>query len=168
MTAVKNVLDRALSWCCIVLFAVLVLDVGWQVFTRQVLNSPSGWSEELAKYLFIWLGLLGGAWVFGERGHVAADLAVQRMPEKVQRVTAVLVQLSTLAFAVLALVWGGYRVVHLTWDQTLTGLPVNVGWMYLALPISGVITAFYSVYHMIYISKGDEVAIDTEAETALS
>ena len=168
MTAAKKVLDSVLSWCCIVLFAALVLDVGWQVFARQVLDSPSGWSEELAKYLFIWLGLLGGAWVFGERGHVAADLAVQRMPEKIQRVTAVLVQLSTLAFAALVLIWGGYRVVHLTWDQTLTGLPLNVGWMYLALPISGVITAIYTVYHMIAISKGDEVAIDVEAETALS
>jgi len=167
VTPVKQVLDRVLSWICIVLFAALVLDVGWQVFARQVLNAPSGWSEELAKYLFIWLGLLGGALVFGERGHVAADLAVQRAPESVQRVTAVLVQLSILAFAALTLIWGGYLVVRLTWDQTLTGLPVNVGWMYLALPISGVITAFYTVYHLIHISTGDEVAIDPDAETAL-
>jgi TRAP-type C4-dicarboxylate transport system permease small subunit len=168
MTAVKNMLDRVLAGCCVVLFAALVLDVGWQVFARQVLDAPSGWSEELAKYLFIWLGLLGGAWVFGERGHVAADLAVQRMPERVQRVMAVLVQLCTLTFAVLVLIWGGYQVVHLTWDQTLAGLPGKVGWMYLALPISGVITAFYNVYHVIYIGKGDEAAIDSEAETALS
>jgi TRAP-type C4-dicarboxylate transport system permease small subunit len=168
MTVVKNVLDRVLGWCCVALFAVLVLDVGWQVFTRQVLDSPSGWSEELAKYLFIWLGLLGGALVFGERGHIAADLAVQKAPPVVQRITAVLVQLSTVVFAGLALIWGGYRVVHLTWDQTLSGLPVNVGWMYLALPISGVITAFYSLYHIIHISKGDEVPIDPDAETVLS
>jgi TRAP-type C4-dicarboxylate transport system permease small subunit len=168
LPAVKHGLDRGLSWICVVLFAALTLDVGWQVFTRQVLDSPSGWSEELAKYLFIWLGLLGGALVFGERGHIAADLAVRKLPEKAQRVTAVLVQLSTLSFAALALIWGGYRVVHLTWDDTLSGLPVNVGWMYLALPISGVITAFYSIYHLIYISTGDEVAIDPDAETALS
>lgn len=168
MTLLKNVLDRVLIWICVVLFAALVLDVGWQVFTRQVLNSPSGWSEELAKYLFIWLGLLGGALVFGERGHVAADLAVQRAPEKVQRVTAVVVQIAILAFAVLALIWGGYRVVHLTWDQTLTGLPVNVGWMYLALPISGVITVIYTVFHVIHISTGEEIAIDPDAETSLA
>ncbi|GLY17978.1 C4-dicarboxylate ABC transporter permease [Kineosporia sp. NBRC 101677] len=168
MTALKSVLDRVLTWICVVLFAALVLDVGWQVFARQVLNAPSGWSEELAKYLFIWVGLLGGALVFGERGHVAADLAVQRAPEKVQRVTAVLVQIAILAFAILALIWGGYRVVHLTWDQTLTGLPVNVGWMYLALPISGVITVVYTIYHMIHISTGDEIAIDPDAETSLA
>lgn len=168
MTLLKNALDRVLIWICVVLFAALVLDVGWQVFTRQVLNSPSGWSEELAKYLFIWLGLLGGALVFGERGHVAADLAVQRAPEKVQRVTAVVVQIAILAFAVLALIWGGYRVVHLTWDQTLTGLPVNVGWMYLALPISGVITVIYTVFHVIHISTGEEIAIDPDAETSLA
>ncbi|GLY32432.1 TRAP transporter small permease [Kineosporia sp. NBRC 101731] len=168
MTMLKNALDRVLTWICVVLFAALVLDVGWQVFARQVLNAPSGWSEELAKYLFIWVGLLGGALVFGERGHVAADLAVQRAPEKVQRVTAVVVQIAILAFAVLTLIWGGYRVVHLTWDQTLTGLPVHVGWMYLALPISGVITVFYTVFHMIHIGIGNEVAIDPDAETSLA
>ncbi|MBT0773521.1 TRAP transporter small permease [Kineosporia sp. J2-2] len=168
MTVLKVVLDRVLTWICVVLFAALVLDVGWQVFARQVLNAPSGWSEELAKYLFIWVGLLGGALVFGERGHVAADLAVQRAPERVQRVTAVTVQISILAFAVLALIWGGYRVVHLTWNQTLTGLPVNVGWMYLALPISGVITVLYTVYHMIHISTGEEIAIDPDAEAPLA
>ena len=80
MTAVKNALDRILTWACVALFAVLVLDVSWQVFARQVLNSPSGWSEELAKYLFIWLGLFGAALVFGERGHIAVDFAVGGCP----------------------------------------------------------------------------------------
>lgn len=168
MTTIKNGLDRVLSWFCVVLFAALVLDVTWQVFSRQVLDQPSGWSEELAKYLFIWLGLFGASLVFGERGHVAVDLAVSKAPPKVQLVTAVLVQLTILAFAVLTLIWGGYRVVHLTWDQTLTGLPVNVGWMYLALPISGVLTALYTVYHTIRIVTGAEVAIDPDAVTEIS
>jgi TRAP-type C4-dicarboxylate transport system permease small subunit len=160
MTAVKNALDRVLTWACVVLFAVLVVDVAWQVFARQVLDSPSGWSEELAKYLFIWLGLFGASLVFGERGHIAVDFAVKKLPERAQVVFAVIVQLAILTFTVLVLIWGGFQVVELAWDQNLTGLPVNVGPLYLALPISGVLTAFYTVYHLVRILTGAEAAVE--------
>ncbi|NTW40431.1 MAG: TRAP transporter small permease [Cellulomonadaceae bacterium] len=167
MTAAKNVLDRVLTWACVGLFAALVLDVTWQVFARQVLDSPSGWSEELGKYLFIWLGLFGSALVFGERGHIAVDFVVRRLPEKVQLVITVFVQLAILAFTLLVLVWGGYRVVALAWDQNLTGLPTNVGPLYLALPISGVLIALYTLYHLIRILTGAERAVDPDAEPEL-
>lgn len=167
MTAVKNVLDRILESVCVVLFAVLVVDVSWQVFTRQVLDSPSGWSEELAKYLFIWMGLFGSALVFGERGHIAVDFAVRWLPEKVQIAVTVVVQLAILAFTGLVLVWGGFRVSSLAWDQTLPGLPLNVGPLYLALPISGILVAFYTLYHLIRILTRAERAVDLDAEPEL-
>ena len=164
VTAAKNALDRVLSWVCVVLFAALVLDVMWQVFTRQVLDAPSAWSEELAKYLFIWLGLLGSALVFGERGHVGVELLVQKAPPGVQRVLALVVQLSVLAFALVALTWGGGQVVDLAWNQKVTGLPFNVGQLYLALPICGVLTALYTVHHAIRIVRGDEPPFEPDAE----
>ena len=160
MTAVKNVLDRVLTWACVVLFSALVIDVTWQVFARQVLNQPSGWSEELAKYLFIWLGLFGSALVFGERGHIAVDFAVKKLPQVLQVAVTVVVQLTILTFTVLVLIWGGFRVVDLAWDQNLTGLPTNVGPLYLALPLSGILIAFYTVYHLVRILTGAERAVE--------
>jgi len=167
MNAVKNALDRILTWACVVLFAVLVVDVSYQVFARQVLNQPSGWSEVLATYLFIWLGLFGSALVFGERGHIAVDFAVRPLPEKVQIAVTVVVQLAILTFTGLVLVWGGLRVVSLTWEQNLPGLPVNVGPLYLALPISGIVTIFYTLYHLVRILTGAERAVDLDAEPEL-
>ena len=160
MTRAKSLLDRLLTWVCVVLFAVLVVDVTWQVFARQVLDQPSTWSEELAKYLFIWLGLFASALVFGERGHIAVDFAVKKLPAKAQVVVSVLIQLSILVFTALVLIWGGLRVVDLAWDQNLTGLPVNVGPLYLALPISGVLIALYTVYHLVRILSGAERAVE--------
>ena len=160
MTTIKNALDRALTWTCVVLFAALVLDVAWQVFARQVLDEPSGWSEELAKYLFIWLGLFAAALVFGERGHIAVEVAVRKLPLLAQKIFAVIVQLAILTFTVLVLIWGGISVVELAWDQNLTGLPANVGPLYLALPISGVLIAFYTIYHLVQILTGAERPIE--------
>ncbi|NYI42663.1 TRAP transporter small permease [Demequina lutea] len=167
MNAFKNALDRILTWVCVALFAVLVVDVSYQVFVRQVLNQPSGWSEVLATYLFIWLGLFGSALMFGERGHIAVDFAVRKLPEKVQIVVAVIVQLAILTFISLVLVWGGFRVVGLSWDQNLPGLPVNVGPLYLALPISGIVTVFYTLYHLVRIVTGAERAVNLDAEPEL-
>jgi TRAP-type C4-dicarboxylate transport system permease small subunit len=168
MTTVKNGVDKVLTWVCVVLFSALVLVVMWQVVSRQILDSPSAWSEELAKYLFIWLGLFGAALVFGERGHVAVDLLVQRSPRTVQLVLMVLVQIAILAFAVLGLVWGGVRVSALAWDQNLTGLPFNVGWLYTALPISGALTVLYTAYHLVRIVTGAEAPVDPDAERDLT
>ncbi len=165
MDTIKSVLDRVLTWAVVALFAVLVVDVAWQVFARQVLNQPSGWSEELAKYVFIWLGLFGSALVFGERGHIAVDFAVRKLPEIAKVTLTVIVQLAILTFTGLVLIWGGFLVVQLAWAQNLTGLPVNVGPLYLALPISGILIAFYSIYHLVRILQGAESAIgDTEPE----
>ncbi|WP_341358313.1 TRAP transporter small permease [Georgenia sp. M64] len=165
MNAAKNALDRVLTWTCVALFALLVVDVTWQVFARQVLDQPSGWSEELAKYLFIWLGLFGAALVFGERGHIAVEVAVRKLPVTVQKLLAVVVQLGVLTFTALVLIWGGFSVVDLAWEQNLTGLPVNVGPLYLALPISGVLIALYTIYHLVRILTGAERPVeDTEPD----
>ncbi len=91
MHRAKGWLDKTLSAICIGLFALLVVIVTWQVFTRQVLNDPSAWSETLARYVFIWLGLLGSALVFGERGHIAIDLLARRLTRSVQRPLAMLI-----------------------------------------------------------------------------
>ena len=152
MSALKKVLDTVLAWLCIVLFAALVIVVAWQVFTRQVLNDPSTWSSTAAQYLFVWLSLFGAAYVFSERGHIAVDFMARKAGRGGQRVVGVFTLLVVLAFAGFVLIWGGIRGVGLTWTQNISGLPVTVGQMYLALPVSGVLIAFYAVYHIYKIA----------------
>lgn len=161
MERIKAALDVVLEWFCLTLFVLLVATVSWQVFTRQVLNDPSGWSEEAAKYIFIWLGLFGSALVFGERGHIAVDFLVRKMSAAAQKAVALFVQVAIIVFAVLALIKGGYDVSVLAWNQNLTGLPLNVGWLYTALPISGTLTVFYSVFHIVELLSGREAAVDS-------
>ncbi|NIX00358.1 MAG: TRAP transporter small permease subunit, partial [Phycisphaerae bacterium] len=52
---------------------VLVIDVTWQVITRFVLKNPSSWTEELATYLLIWVGLLGAAVALHRGAHLGID-----------------------------------------------------------------------------------------------
>lgn len=162
MTAIKNVLDVALRWLCIVLFAALVLVVVWQVFSRQVVQSPATWTTSVAQYLFVWLALFGSAWVFSEKEHIAVDFFTRLIRISNTRGMEIAVNVVILAFAVLILVWGGIRGVDLTWTQKVSGLPLNIGTMYLALPISGVIMMFYSIFHISEASRGRGLPGDDE------
>jgi TRAP-type C4-dicarboxylate transport system permease small subunit len=153
---VKRGLDRFLALASVVLFALLVLVVVWQVFSRQVLSSPSAWTEELARYTFVWLGFFAAALVFSERGHIAVDFLVRKTPPRVQTASGALSQVAIVAFALVILVWGGWRASQGAWNQNLAALPTQVGVMYLVMPITGLLITFYATYHLIGILAGRE------------
>ena len=165
MSAPRRRTVQGLTWISIALFVVLVLVVFWQVFTRQVLQSPSGWTTTVSQYLFIWLVLFSVAMVFGERGHVAVDFFARLMPRPAQRVTSVLVELSVLAFALLGLVWGGIRGMSISFDQAIPGMPVTVGQMYLALPIAGVLIALFALEDLVRAARGEDMLAGDDAQT---
>ena len=62
MQKLTHIITKVLSIILIILMAVMVLDVTWQVFTRFLLKNPSGFTEELAGFLLIWIGLLGASY----------------------------------------------------------------------------------------------------------
>lgn len=165
MSAPRRRTVQGLTWISIALFVVLVLVVFWQVFTRQVLQSPSGWTTTVSQYLFIWLVLFSVAMVFGERGHVAVDFFARLMPRSAQRITSVLVELSVLAFALLGLVWGGIRGMSISFDQAIPGMPVTVGQMYLALPIAGVLIALFALEDLVRAARGEDMLAGDDAQT---
>lgn len=148
MVKIKNMLDKVLSSICIIMFVFLVVLVTWQVFTRLVLNNPSTFSEELAKIVFVWLSLFGAAYVFGERGHMNISFVRDKMSPKVGFVVDIIVEITIFLFASLVLVYGGYLQSVKSMSQSSPALPVSVGQIYLALPISGLIIMFYSIYNI--------------------
>lgn len=164
MEPVKKGLDQVLKGATIVLFAILVVIVVWQVFSRQVLNAPSAWTEEAARYTFVWTGLFATALVFSERGHIAVDFVVTRFSVAGQKAVGIGVQLSIILFAVAVLVYGGTRAARGAWGQSLSALPTQVGVMYLVLPITGVMIAFYAIYHLQAVLRDTEDPLEHDDE----
>ena len=81
----KKTLDSILAHLLVLLMGLMVLNVLWQVFSRYVLGEPSAFTDELARFLMIWLGLLGAAYVSGKKGHVAIDVLAKRASVKNQK-----------------------------------------------------------------------------------
>lgn len=140
-------LERALGWVLVVIMSVSVLNVLWQVFTRFVLSNSSSYTEELARYLLIWIGLIGAAYASGRKLHLAIDLVPNRLTGRWRKGLAIVIELCVAAFAVGVLVGGGLELVLLTLSlgQTSAALGIPVGWVYLALPLSGALIAWFAV-----------------------
>lgn len=148
MTMIRTWLDRVLRSICIVLFAALVVLVVWQVFTRLVLNDPSPWTEEAARYVFVWASMIGIAIAVGEKADVVMDFLVEKLPRQWQRIADILAYLTTLAFVAYVLIYGGIKQSALAWTQRNPLLPFTQGELYLALPIAGFLLAFYLILHI--------------------
>lgn len=151
MKFLKKILDRVLEAICVALFGFLVLLVTWQVITRFIFNDPSVISEELAKYCFVWLVLFGSAFVFGENGHMAIEFVRDKFPEKLKMGVEILIELIVIVFTALVLVKGGYSATSLAWNQLSAALQVPVGYLYAALPVSGIIIIYYCIYNIYLI-----------------
>ena len=164
--AVRRFLDRVLAVLCIIFFVGLVAIVSWQVFTREVLNDSAPWTEESARYTFVVLAVLAAAYVFSERGHIAVEILVEKLPLRFQKVMGVVIELLVMFFITLTFVIGGSRVVENAWHQDISTVPLSVGQVYLVLPIAGVIILFFSVAHVIGILAGVEKPVPEFDENA--
>ncbi|MDB2328309.1 TRAP transporter small permease [Flavobacteriaceae bacterium] len=84
MKKIRTSVDKIVERLLIAILGIMVLNVLWQVFTRFFTDTPSSFTDELARYLMIWLGILGAAYVAGKNEHVAIDFFAKKFSEKRQ------------------------------------------------------------------------------------
>ncbi len=153
MTAIKKVIDRAVEWVCIFLLGIMTVLVTYQVVTRYFFNAPSAISEVLAKYLFVWLIMICGAYVFGLREHMNIAFLREKLPVKARLVVEMISELLIVLFALTVMIIGGYKGAVKQMIQLDSALQIPVGVIYAVLPISGILIAFYFVYNISRLAK---------------
>ncbi|HEA20549.1 hypothetical protein LCGC14_0827650 [marine sediment metagenome] len=143
----RKTIDKVLANALVIIMAVMVLNVLWQVFSRFLLGAPSSFTDELARYLLIWIGILGAAYVSGQNLHVAIDVLPKRFSEKTQKILKSIVSWLIILFSLFALVVGGARLVYITYvlDQHSPALQMPLALVYLVIPISGVLIIYYKL-----------------------
>lgn len=143
-------LDLIISNMLIFLMFCIVLAVSWQVFSRYILHAPSSGSEEFARFLLIWIGLLGAVYSYRTKSHLGLNIFTNKMPAKKKRLAELFSHSMVFIFSFCALVLGGSNLVTLTFNpvQTSASLGLSVGYIYTVLPISGVMFCIYSVNEM--------------------
>ena len=145
--ALKKLLDRALEFLVTISMGVLVIDVVWQVITRYLLKNPSSWTEELATFLMIWVGLLGASVALNRGSHLGIDYIVSKMSQRKAMYVSLFVFTLIMLFSLSVMVIGGIQLVHrvLITNQVSPALGLKMGCVYLAIPISGLFLVIYSI-----------------------
>ncbi|MEJ2050455.1 MAG: TRAP transporter small permease subunit, partial [Calditrichota bacterium] len=114
MKKVILVVDTILKWFLIIIMGANVLNVLWQVFTRFILNNPSSFTEELARYLLIWVGVLGAAYAHRLKMHLAIDVLTDRCTGNSHYYSRILIESCVFLFALFVMLVGGANLVVLT------------------------------------------------------
>lgn len=135
---------RATDVAAIVLFAAMFACVLAQVVFRYFLGSPLVWSDELARYLFVWCALLGWVIAARRRSHLAVTMGRERLPARVQAALTVVGALAASAFAVVLGVHGA-RIAERNWDVETTSLVFAVGVVYAIVPVAALAVGLYAL-----------------------
>lgn len=158
MRSLTKIIDNILSKILIILMALMVLDVTWQVFTRFIMRDPSSFTEEVARFLLIWIGILGAAYALRTRAHLGIDILQMKLQGVQRRTLDILVYGIITTFSLFVMVIGGTRLVQLVFklNQISAALGIKMGYVYLVLPISGVLMIYYSLGFIIDAIAGRE------------
>ncbi|KAA3659937.1 MAG: TRAP transporter small permease [Calditrichaeota bacterium] len=149
---ITSILEKVLT----ALMALIVIDVTWQIFTRFVMRDPSSFTEELAGFLLIWIGLLGASYALYKRAHLGIDILTHNLTGKKRQISEITIYIIVLLFALFVLVIGGTKLVFLTFqlNQISPALGIAMGYVYLVLPLTGILMMYYSVVFIIRARGG--------------
>ena len=156
--SIRNLLDGLIFKVCSLILILMVMDVTWQVFSRYVLSDPSSFTDECARFLMIWLGLLGGALLFGRGGHLAVTYFSDKCSDQIKKYLSLFIHILITLFAIFTMLYGGFNLILRTILQPSPSMHIPMGYVYSILPISGVIVIIYTVLNIIDLLKTDKTA----------
>lgn len=129
------------------MMGLLVVVVVWQVFSRYILNAPSTNTDELARFLLIWISLLGAAYFSGKNAHIAINVLPKRLHPPQQKKLRIFINLIIISFVLAVFVFGGGILVYYTiaYLQLTPTLQIPMALVYLIGPISGILIVYYKL-----------------------
>ena len=145
--------NRFLEYFLALLMGIMLLSVCWQVITRYFLGNPSSFTDELARYLMIWIGVLGAAYASGKGMHLSIDLLPSKLTGKAKYNLSIAINLLIIFFVVTTLIIGGSRLVYITYTlgQVSAAMQLPLAYVYMILPISGALITFYKVRELFHL-----------------
>jgi TRAP-type C4-dicarboxylate transport system permease small subunit len=128
---------RLLDWLLAGTVGILIIPVTVQIISRYTELFPHYiWTEEMARFLFIWMVMLGSMIGVREGSHFVVDV-LPDLPPRANAALEIVTNLFVLVFA-LVFVWWGVRFVRFGWDQTSELAELPMGFIFIAWPIAGV------------------------------
>lgn len=149
MKKLKLLMDKALGVLLSISILSMVFVAILGVFTRFVLRNQASFTTEFLRYALLWTSLFAAAYCFGEKGHISIDFIKNKFNGKSLLVLEVITEIVIIFFALTVLVYGGYQGILMGMNEISPTLHIRVGYIYAALPISGIFITLYSFINLI-------------------
>lgn len=164
LATIRKVLDKFLMTLSVALFVVMVVIGTYQICTRYFFGHPSTISEELLTYSFTWMALCASAYVFGKRDHMRMAFIADKIKGKPKQILDIGIEVLIMAFALLALVWGGFSIMMLSMHQQTASLGIPMGYVYTVLPVSGICIVIYAILNIVDMLHGKDLYLKNGIE----
>ena len=147
-----SMLGKILRLALALLMTAMVASVVWQVLSRYLFVVPAAWTEELARFLLIWIGMLGAAYAYRQGSHLGIDLLASKLADSGKRTLHNVVHIVCLLFAVSVLVIGGGALVAMTWElrQYSAAMGLPIAYVYSVIPASGLLICLFGAEAIIH------------------
>ena len=148
LSAAERAVEALVRWIVIFLMLVMTVTVSLQIVFRYCFNIPLGWSEEMARFSFVWVSFFGASALMRVREHVNVTVFVDNFPPRLRAVCVLVANLCALVFAYYFVV-GGIALTTNEWAQLAPAMQIPMGWVYVVIPISAVLMAIWIVLQTI-------------------
>ena len=115
------------------------------------MQDPSPFTEELAGFLLIWIGLLGSSYALYTKAHLGIDILTAKLTGFRKLLSQVMIHTIVILFSLFVLIIGGIRLVNitLTLAQISPAMSIPMGYVYIVLPLTGILMIYYSIVSII-------------------
>ena len=156
LRALAGAFDRAAAFVACAIVAALLVCVTLGVVTRA-LGEPLIWTDELSRFLMVWLAVFGWIVASRRRVHVRIRFFQDRLPRRMHQGVEIAIQTAMLLFGALVAAYS-VTLIGKNHDLEATTLPVSMAWMYVPMFPAGVITALQGVIELVATLRGQRPA----------
>jgi C4-dicarboxylate transporter DctQ subunit len=154
---IASSVNRITEWVACILTVVMVIAALVQVFARFVLSMGFGWTEELARYLFIWCVFLGASIGMHHKAHLGIEALVRCFSSRWRKIASLISYILCLVLFA-HMIWYGVKILPIIARQTSPGLQISLAWPYTAIVLSGALMTLHTIADMIRLINTKEVA----------
>ena len=159
--SVFRFMDRMINWFLALLMAAMSAVITAQVWYRFVLNDPLSWSEELGRYLFVWISFMGAAAGVRYQVHLGIELLDKVLSPNAYRYVVIAVNLLIQIFLLTIIYWG-FKILGVIRLQTSPSMNISMLYPYLAVPVGSIFMLINSVRISVAAFRNRQLTAEVE------
>lgn len=156
MKTILDKLEKFILGILAILFAIMVIALFYQIIMRFIFQSANTWSEELTRYSFIWMAMLGSSIATRRSRNMDVDFLVNLMPKTLKIINSFITKSLIIAFIMVIIIYG-INLVGITLKQLSPGLRLPMAYMYASIPTGGILMLIFTIEIIINDIKNSKV-----------